>query len=205
MSFGFCPVCQYVLHPWSAVFTLLLHTNLLSMQCQDEDESDNSLPRTTWTTTPPPSAHLPISQPTAETPTSPPLTNPLQHHPPPTELHSCKDQKVQTAAANVSMLVVQTEDRKAGRAAKLGGEFFAPIPWGAIESCVCWFGGESLVLSLSVKTFCFWARLGRATVRQSGNPNSDAVAPSAPVFLARFPAIQLFPFSRFCGSMLSPM
>lgn len=89
MSFGFCPVCQYVLHPWSAVFTLLLHTNLLSMQCQDEDESDNSLPRTTWTTTPPPSAHLPISQPTAESPTS----HPPPHQPtaaPPTELQRPK-------------------------------------------------------------------------------------------------------------------
>lgn len=65
---------------------------------------------------------------------------------------------------------------------------------------MCWFGGESLVLSLSVKTFCFWARLGRATVRQSGNPNSDAFAPSAPVFLARFPA---FPLSSFFRSPVS--
>jgi len=73
------------------------------MQCQDEDESDNSLPRT-WPLQN--STNGPLGQ-LASHP-QPPTT-----HCPPTELHSFKDQKVQTAAANVSMLGVQTE--------KLGG------------------------------------------------------------------------------------
>jgi len=77
------------------------------MQCQDEDESDNSLPRTWPLQNSTHGPFWPVSQPPTTTHCTPTT------HCPPTELHSFKDQKVQTAAANVSMLGVQTE--------KLGG------------------------------------------------------------------------------------
>lgn len=73
-------------------------------------------------------------------------------------MHNFKDQKVQTAAANVSVpgTAAQSDGAQSGIGCVSGPKDFAPQKpqHAAAPSCSL---AESLVLSLSVKTFYFWA------------------------------------------------